>query len=365
VPLVLAGLVVGVLAAGGLLVWRAEAKTNKVTLTSSPKPVSVMAATRQSYQSSRLYVGTLEPWLRASVGPQLVSAYADTVLVRPGAVVKQGEVLATLDCRDTSAGSQAVAGEARALDARQKALASEAARLKTLLAQHFVSSNEAEQKVAQSDAEEAQLQAMRAKLAQRSLQVDDCVLRAPFDGEIATRSVDPGAFVRPGVALVSVVDRSTVRLAADAPEIDFDVIAPGRKVVIDVGAVKQRFVGTIARRAPSADASTRTVHFEVDIPDTARRIPVGTTGEAHLDVGEPEPATAIPLYAATLRGRKATVFVVEGDVARARTVAVKGESGGLLFLDTSLAPGTLIVTEGRALLADGDKVSAHVEEVRK
>jgi RND family efflux transporter MFP subunit len=258
-----------------------------------------------------------------------------------------------------------VAGEARALDARQKALASEAARLKTLLAQHFVSSNEAEQKVAQSDAEEAQLQAMRAKLAQRSLQVDDCVLRAPFDGEIATRSVDPGAFVRPGVALVSVVDRSTVRLAADAPEIDFDVIAPGRKVVIDVGAVKQRFVGTIARRAPSADASTRTVHFEVDIPDTARRIPVGTTGEAHLDVGEPEPATAIPLYAATLRGRKATVFVVEGDVARARTVAVKGESGGLLFLDTSLAPGTLIVTEGRALLADGDKVSAHVEEVRK
>ena len=69
-----------------------------------------MAAARAgSYQPSRVYVGTLEAWLTASIGPQLVSAYVDTVLVRPGAVVKRGEVLATLDCRDASAASQGVA----------------------------------------------------------------------------------------------------------------------------------------------------------------------------------------------------------------------------------------------------------------
>jgi len=38
--------------------------------------------------------------------------------------------------------------------------------------------------------------------------VSDCVLRAPFDGEIATRLVDPGAFVRPGTSIVSVIDRA-------------------------------------------------------------------------------------------------------------------------------------------------------------
>ena len=86
----------------------------------------------------------------ASVGPQLVSAYVDTVLVRPGAVVKRGEVLATLDCRDASAASQAVASAARAIDARQKAARHEAARLQGLLAGNFVSPNEAEQKTAAS-----------------------------------------------------------------------------------------------------------------------------------------------------------------------------------------------------------------------
>ena len=202
---------------------------------------------------------------------------------------------------------------------------------------------------------------MKAKLTRSTLEVGDCILRAPFDGEVATRTIDPGAFVRPGVSIVSVVDRSTVRLSADAPEIDFDVIAPGRSVRIQVTATRQELVGVIARRAPSADPSTRTVHFEVDLHDPERRIPVGTTGEARLDVGEPVPATELPIYAAAVRGKKATIFVIEGDVARARTVAVRGEIGGSLFVDTELKPGSLIVTEGGALLADGDRVTTKVE----
>ena len=164
--------------------------------------------------------------------------------------------------------------------------------------------------------------------------------------------------MRPGMSIVSVVDRSTVRFSTDVPEIDFALVPPGTAVRISMSAVKREISGVISRRSPAADPSTRTMHFEVDLPDPERRIPVGTTGEARLDVGQPEPATEIPLYAASVRGPKATVFVLEGDVAHARTVAVKGEIGGSLFVDVSLAPGTLIVTEGRALLNDGDRVSA-------
>ena len=119
------------------------------------------------------------------------------MLVRPGAAVQRDEVLATLDCRNASASSQAVGAEARAIDARQQAVAHESARVQSMLDGGFVSPNEAEQKAAQSASEQAQLAAQRAKLASTSLEVNDCVLRAPFDGEIATRTIDPGAFVRP------------------------------------------------------------------------------------------------------------------------------------------------------------------------
>jgi membrane fusion protein, multidrug efflux system len=357
-PLVIAGGVAALLLLGGLMVWRADARTNKVALASRPKPVTVVRSKAVMYRPTRTYVGTLQPWVQASVGPQLVSAYVDTVLVRPGATVKRGEVIATLDCREASASTKAIEARARALDARQQAIEHEATRTQGLLDGGFVSPNEAEQKTAQSTSEAAQVESERANLARSSLEVNDCIMRAPFDGEVAQRSTDPGAFVRPGNTIVTVVDRDTIRMTADAPEMDFDVVPAGTKVSIHVYATNRNVPATITRRSPAADPSTRTVHFEVDIADPTRSIPVGTTGEVHIDVGTPAPATEIPLYAATVRGSKANVFVVDHNVAHSQTVAVEGEAGGSLFLDPALAPETLVVAEGRALLEDGDLVDA-------
>ncbi len=358
VVVVIVGIVLVVLALGGIMVIRAESKTNKVALTSSPKPVTVVKASAGQYQPTRTYVGTIEPWVSASVGPQLVSGYVDTVLVRPGASVTKGAVLATLDCRNASAQSQAVAMEARSLDERQKALSHEATRVASLLDGGFVSTNEAEQKSAQSAAEASSVLAQKAKLLGTSLGVSDCILRAPFDGDIGARTVDPGAFIHPGDAIVTVVDRTTLRLVASVPENDFDVVAPGNAAHVRFFANGATVDGVISRRAPSADPGTRTIHLEIDIPDPRHTVPVYTTGEITMNVGTPTVATKLPLTVATIRGTKATVFVVENEIARSRTFKYLGESGGDVFVDTSLAPGALVVAEGRALLADKDRVAA-------
>lgn len=358
VPAVIAGGTVVILAIVGALVWRAEANVNQVALSSAPKPVSAVFAYDKTFRETRKYVGTLRAWIEASIGPQFVSAYVDTVLVRPGAVVRRGEVLATLDCRNASASSLAVEAEARAIDARQQAIAHESARVQTLLAGGFASPNEAEQKSAETEAEKAQLAAERAKLASTTLEVSDCVLRAPFDGEVATRSVDPGAFVRPGTSLVSVIDRNTVRMTFDVPETDFDFVPPGTLVSIRIDAIGKTVSGAISRRSPSADPDTRTAHVEVDLVDPERSIPVNTTGEARIEIGSPIHATAIPLVAASISGSKAEVFVVDGEVARRKAFEVKGEQGSDVFVDISLRAGTRVVTEGRAALEDGDRVQA-------
>ncbi|HEY3816261.1 MAG TPA: efflux RND transporter periplasmic adaptor subunit [Polyangiaceae bacterium] len=357
VPIVIVAGVLLVATIGAALIHRSESKVNHVALSSTAKPVTVVAAEGTSFRESRVYVGTLRPWIEAQVGPQFISAYVDTVLVRPGAFVKRGEVLATLDCRNASASNQAVAAEARAIDARQHAVADESARLKTMLDGGFVSPNEAEMKEAQSASELAQLASQRAKMMGTNLEVNDCILRSPFEGEIATRTIDPGAFVRPGTAIVSVVDRTTVRMTFDAPEGDFSTIAPGASLTVHVLATGETIAGTIARRSPSADPDTRTVHCEVDLSDPTRHIPVNTTGEVRIQIGNPRPCTAIPLDAASISGSKAGVFVVEGGRAHKAMYRVEGELGGAVFLDRSLAAGTPVVSEGRAILADGDAVT--------
>jgi membrane fusion protein (multidrug efflux system) len=345
-----------------LLSVRAAHGQNHVPLEAAPRPVTVVAARAASYRDTRTYVGAVEPWIEANVGPQYISAYVATVLVRPGAAVARGEVLATLDCANPNATTRAVEMQARAAGARVRASADEAARLAGLLDGGFVAPNEVEQKTAVSLAEGAQLLESKANVLRTSLDVRDCILRAPFDGEIGTRSFDPGAFVHPGAAIVSVLDRSTVRVTVDASEKDFGALAPSTVVQIDMLATGVHVSAPISRRAPRADSNTRTIHFEVDVPDAARRYPVGSTAVVHVEVGKAIPATEVPMYAATQDEGKAKLYLVEHDVAHAKTIPVTGEVGGAVYFALAALPeGSLVVTEGRALLSDGDKVLARVE----
>ena len=362
VPAAIVTLTAGVLLMGALLLSRAEANVNQVALASEPKGVTVATARETTYRAERRYIGTLEPWLSSKIGPQLVSAMVDTVLVRPGAVVKKRDVLATLDCRNASAASAAIGHQAEALAERQKAIAPENARLSELLDGGYVAANEYEQKRAQADASEAQVRALLAQSTGKELEVGDCVLRAPFDGEVSVRMADPGSFARPGASIVEVVDRSIVRLVVDVPEIDFTAVPPKTPVTITLLATGQRIVGEVARRAPSADPGSRTVRVEIDLPNHERDIPVGTTAEVHVDVGEPQPAVEIPLLAAKVRGKNATVFLVENGVAKKAVFQVLGERGGSLFLSPDLKAGSQVVTQGRSLLADKDKVAAKLED---
>jgi RND family efflux transporter MFP subunit len=359
VPLIIALGVGGVLALGSVLAWHAETKTNKVALASSPKPVTTLAAKGEPFRAVHTYVGALRPWIEAKVGPQFISAYVDTVLVRPGAAVQKGQVLATLDCRNATAQTAAISSQAKAIASRQRALAHEATRTSDLLDGGFVSINASEQISARSESEAAELASEEANLSKSILDVNDCVLRSPFDGEVSARFVDPGSFVRPSTEMLGIVDRNTIRMTADAPENDFDSIPPGTKVTVHVVSINVEILATITRRAPSADLGTRTVHFEIDIDNSKRRIPVDTTGEIQVPVGEPVPATAVPIKAATMNDKKATLFTVEGDVAHVRTLVELGEAGpNVFFTPDALKPGTPIVLEGRALLKDGDRVRA-------
>jgi RND family efflux transporter MFP subunit len=337
---------------------RAASRTNRVALAEAPKAVSVTQAKATTFRPVRTYIATTQPWTAARVGPQYVSAYVGTVLVRPGAVVKRGEVLATLDCRNASAASKAIAAKAAALEERQTAIEHEADRTKQMQAGGFASANELEQLTAKSAAQKAEVESLRASLVSRTLEVNDCVLRAPFAGEVSDRYVDPGAYARPGNAVVRIIDRNRLRVAADAPEADYAFVAPGTPVRIVVESTGQELTAPISRRAPSADDATRTIHFEIDVPNAAHALPAGSTARLSIQVGTPQPATAVPLRAAAIRGKKATLFVVENGVAKRRVVRTLGEAGGTLYVDPALAASTPVVVEGRALLDDGDRVKA-------
>jgi membrane fusion protein, multidrug efflux system len=366
VLLIVGGIVLLILAVD-LTLTAVRTHSSVSALADAPQPVLVVAARSASWQAQGRYVGRVEAWQAARLGPQVAAAHVVDVLVRPGDVVKAGQVLARLDCRGAAATSQSVAAQARALEEHQHALEQEASRLSTLLDGGFVSTNDIEQRRAQLASSRAQVDSMRSQLDGRALEVDDCVLKAPFAGEVAERAVDPGAYVRPGSTVVSVVDRTRLRVSAEVPETDFAALPPETTVRLHSLATGAQVTGQVSRRAPAADPSTRTIHVEVDLAPETSALPVGTTVEVFVDIGTPVPALELPLVAARVKNGKASVMTVVDDVARVKALPVLGERGGSLFVapDAGVASGALVVSEGRSLLSDGAKVVARLAEVRR
>lgn len=356
-PVGITVVVLSSLLGGQLLYARAAHRPAAAPLASRPRPVTVVTARVGRWQDDRRYIGTLEPWVQANVGPELVSAHVRAVSVRPGDTVRAHQVLATLDCRHVSTAVRANAATLQAARAQEQAHSSLAERYRSLAPQGFVADNDVLQQTSLSEADRARAQAAAANVASTRVAEDDCTLEAPFDGEVGARLADPGAFARPGSPLLTVLDRRVVRATAEVPETDFALVAPGTPMRLTLLASGQRVEARVSRRSPQGDAATRTVHLELDLPNAERSLPVNTTVELHLAVGTPREASTLPLAAAQVRGSSARLFVLEGDVARQRSVPVLGEREGTLYV-TGVPEGARVVTEGRTLLEDGQRVAA-------
>jgi len=356
IPLVISGLTAVIVVLGTGLAIRASHRQNHTTLAQSAKFVGTVRADTTLFRAEHRYVGAVQAWNEAKLGPQFLSGYVTEVRVRPGALVRRGEALAILEpelARDRNLASRK---QAEAIKARLGFLAHESERIQGLQKKGIVSENEAENKLAEVQSEQAKLEGAQAQMAGSDVEVRDTVQRAPFDGEIAERYLDPGAFVRPGQYIVSVVDRTRVICATDAPEQDHPFLEAGRAVRLRLLATGREVAGKISRVSPSADPATRTLHFEVDLDNADRAIPVGTSVEMLILENEGSNVIHLPSAAAKVEGTRATLFVLEGDRARKKVLRFLGEREGELYLSPDLPPGALVVLDGREQLEDGDQV---------
>jgi len=112
----------------------------------------------------------------------------------------------------------------------------------------------------------AQVQAAQASLNKIDVQLEDAVIRAPFDGVITQTGAEAGAFVAPTSFASSTSSATYVaNLASDlevkakVPEVDISQIRLGQTVEIRAGAYpEQTFKGVVQRISPKAEEEDAT-----------------------------------------------------------------------------------------------------------
>jgi HlyD family secretion protein len=197
--------------------------------------------------------------------------------------------------------------------------------------------------VAQASVEQA-----KAQLAQAEANLQAATLTAPFAGHVAALGANLGEQVGSGVAAVTLVDTSQVRVDVVVDETDVAKIQPGQQVSLTFEALPGRQVpGTVAVIAPVATVQQGVVNYPVQIevdPAQAPGIRPGMTATASITTARKDNAVLVPNRALRTQGRNRIVEVMDADGKMAtRQVQIGLANEQMTEIMNGLLPGDKVV----------------------
>lgn len=323
----------------------AEATTATAPAAVSVSPENIAVATRATITSGPAIAGSLVADRTASLRAEVPGAVV-AVLLDPGTAVTKGTPIVRIDdaaIRDAylSAKSGVTQAELAADIAKR-----EQSRAEKLLAAGAVAQTVVEQARRGALGAQAQLDDARARLASAQKNLDNTVVKAPYDGVVSERQVNPGDIVAPGAPLVTVVDPSTMRLEGTVPADQLGAVHLGAPVSFTVtGYPGRTFTGAISNIYPSADPGTRQVRLFARIPNAGRGLVAGLYATGRVASASHEGIVA-PLNALDMRGLKPAVSRVKGGkVERVEvTLGTRDDATEHVELSSGVAAGdTLLV----------------------
>ncbi|MDE2149972.1 MAG: efflux RND transporter periplasmic adaptor subunit [Gammaproteobacteria bacterium] len=357
----LGGGIVGVaaLALGGWVVLGGSRAAVKSTAEHSPPlelaPADVAAVERLALARRLPISGTLMPLVQTAVKAQIAGMVA-AVNVREGQVVHRGDVLVRIDPRDLQA----------QVDAQQAALDKAGADLAlarrnrdnsaALLRQHFISQSAYDTTLNTYEVDQANVKAAQAQLRLAQIALGYATVRAPIDGTVAARSINPGEMVAVDASLISLVDLSQMELQAPAPAAEIPAIHPGQLARFQVDGFGNRvFTGRVERINPVTATGSRSImlYLAVANPDGALKGGMFSQGELVLDADAPTPA--IPAAAVRNESGMPYVYLLSGSrlKRRAVTLGLRSDDLGMVEVRAGLEPGQQVVAAPIDGLKDG------------
>ena len=320
--------------------------------------------------------GEVQPYLAVPIYAR-VTGFVQEVSVDRGSVVKQGQLLATLEAPEMLAQIAEAQSKAQALDLQRAEAAAKLAgaqstyeRLKVAAATPGVVAEndvvvaekgvEAAQALVRSyedsiKAAQAQVQAM--KDLEQYLRI-----KAPFDGIITERNVHPGALVGPGsgsTPLLRLHQVSRLRLVVAVPEALVGAMVKGARASFTVPAYPgETFYGVVSLMAHDLDEKTRTMAVELDVRNPDLRLGAGMYPEVRWPVKRPTLSLLVPPTSIVTTTERTFVIRVRNGVAEWVNVSRGSRVGDLVEVFGPLKEGETVVRRGTDEIREGAKVTA-------
>ena len=372
--LVLAGL-----GAGAAYWWHGRASVLEVE-TSPARPMSSGDGADRTILNASGYVTARR---EATVSAKVTGKVSE-VLIEEGMKVKEGQILARLDDSNVKNNLDVAEAELQStrltLDetrAQLKQADLEYARDAELAKSNFLSQSDLDK--AESDAMTLRARVIRQQqditTADRQVvlwkqQMEDMVIRSPFDGVVTTKDAQPGemlspvsaggGFTRTGIG--TVVDMKSLEIELDVNENYINRVEAGQPADATLDAYPDwKIPCKVIAIIPTADRQKSTVKVRVGfdqldpriLPDMSVKVAFRETAAAPRSVTH---AVLVPKNALLNQDGRDIVFIVQDGHAERRAVTVNDTQGDDSVLGSGVSAGEIIVVNPPPELKDGAKI---------
>lgn len=349
--------------------------------------VAVVKVGRSELSQQASFDAELRPYQEIELHAR-ITGYLETLKVDAGDLVKEDQLIATLDVPELKSEiDHALASERRnkaeiehakaafedahlalsrlaAVDKAQPNLIAQqdldAAKAKDRAAAAALNAAKEQDKVAEADVKKIHIMESYAKIT------------APFSGVVTKRYSDPGALIQAGTStgslpLVRLSQNDKLRAVFPVSVAYVSRIKVGDPVQIHIDSTLNRTIsGQVARFSRKVETSTRTMEVEVDVPNPDLSITPGIYATAVLKLDVRKNALSVPIEAVSRNKTVPTVFFVTKDrIVEERQVKLGIETPESVEILSGASEGELVVVGGRAEVKPGDVVDPKISEIER
>lgn len=346
-------LVAMALVLGGVVAWNAiKAHFLRKFMTKNaaqPQTVSTTIARYSTWQPEVRAVGSLRAVHGVEVTTQ-VPGLVESINFKSGQTVRAGQVLVQLNAAPDIAklhSLQATAHFAKLTHQRDVIQYKARAIGKATL-----------------DAATADWKSAEAQAAAQAALVDEETVRAPFNGRLGITTVNPGQYLQPGTAIVSLESLNPIYVDFNLPQRDLARIHVGELTHVTTDAFAGKtFTGRVTSIDSRVDPSTRNFKTEATIANPRRLLRPGMFVSTAVESGKKRQYLTVPQTAIAYNPYGDTVYVVhKGEGPKAHKVVeqvfvtlgpTRGDQVAVL---KGIKAGDVVVTSGQLKLKNGAAV---------
>jgi len=358
----------------GLPSFRAQAGNPPAASAPQATPVSVAAVAETEVNAWAEFSGRLEAVERVDIRSRVAGA-VQAVHFREGELVKQGDLLVTIDPAPYAAAVDRAQAQVAAAQARSSYSRSEQERARRLYDEQAIAQREYDERANGNNEAQANLRAAQAQLQSAKLDLGYTQVRAPVSGRIGRLEITVGNLIAAGPGapvLTTLVSVSPIYASFDADE---QVIGRALKERSSATGGRAQLaqipvqMGTAASNGTPFEGRLQLIDNQVDAKSGTLRVRASFDNKdgalipgqfARVRMGQPasDKVLLVNERAVGTDQNKKFVLVVDADnKANYREVTLGAPANGLRIVTNGLKPGERIVVNGLQHIRPGALVA--------